>query len=168
MPSAEYLATKTLSEAVPVSGPPPKSAVPKNIPVTATLPLVSTATLVPVSRKFWIELPNRRDQRCVPAAEYFARKASEYPALVSAPPPKSTVPENFPVTITLPLPSTATPWPSPQPTTLPKHRHQASGPPLEYLATKMLPPGHTTPPKSVGPSTLPVTTTLPAASTATP
>src|SRR5689334_1145400 len=49
-------------------------------------------------------------QRCLPVESYFTRKTSDLAsALVSPPPPKSTVPEKAPVTKILPLESSAVP-----------------------------------------------------------
>ena len=60
-----------------------------------------------------------RDHTAVPSGAYFAKKAPPVPPL-SAPVPKSTVPENDPPTSTLPLPSVATAWPTSVP--VPPHR----------------------------------------------
>src|SRR5438034_1374911 len=72
------------------------------------LRLVSTATAKATSFPW---LPKRLDQRCLPEEEYFATKISEValPALVSEPPPKSTVPRNCPATMMSPLESAAKP-----------------------------------------------------------
>src|SRR6059058_6141542 len=116
-PVGESLARK-MSTAALISAPPPKSIGPENAPVTAMLPLGSTATPFP---EFENESPKPLDQRCAPAGENFATKMVLGPALVSAPVPKSIVPLNFPVTSTLPLPSTATARPVPPPSTPPRH-----------------------------------------------
>src|SRR4026208_2555157 len=129
------------------------------------LPLVSIPTAFPDSR---LVPPNRCDQTCVPVAEYFARKMSFNPALVSAPPPKSTAFRKYPVTTTLPLLSTATPLPRSSPV-LPKLFDQTCAPADVYFATKMsLVPDtlvNAPPPKSTVPTNAPVTTMLPLLST---
>src|SRR2546429_7946937 len=99
-------------------GPPPKFERPLAVPITTPLPPLSTATPFPES---FSAPPNALDQIGSPAAEYFARKMSVAPTLVSGPVPKSIVPLNFPVTSTLPLASTATARPAPPPRSPPKH-----------------------------------------------
>src|SRR5256884_3661951 len=147
-------------------GPPPKSDPPPAVPISTTLPLLSTATPFPAS---FMPPPNALDHRGSPAAEYFARKISVAPALVMGPVPKSTVPLNFPVTSTLPLPSTATARPVPPPRSPPRHFDHIAAPDCEYFDTNTAAGGHTTPPpKSTVLSTRPVITALPLASTATP
>src|SRR2546422_318306 len=59
--------------------------------------------------------PKRFDHRCAPLGEYLARNKSAPPALVNAPPPKSTDPWKYPATTMLPLPSTATTLPESYP-----------------------------------------------------
>ena len=101
-PVAEYLATKMSFSPALLSAPPPKSTAFWKYPVTNALPLRSRA--IPVTPSFPVP-PIRRDHTGVPSAKYFARNASSIPPLLSAPPPKSTVPVNDPPTSTLPLPS---------------------------------------------------------------
>src|SRR5438093_2210036 len=129
-----------------VSGPPPRSTVYENAPVTSTLPLLSTATPLPDERKPGEPLPKVRDHTYLPSGAYLTMKMDCHPLLEVGPPPKSTVPPKFPVTSTLPLLSTATPRPSPCPT----QRAHCRAPAAEYLATKRLTAGQATPPRSVG------------------
>src|SRR6266849_1310099 len=63
------------------------------------LPLASTATPRVTSYR---DAPKRLAHRYVPEAEYLATNTSAKPALVSGPPPKSTVPQKDPATTTLP------------------------------------------------------------------
>src|SRR5438094_2470638 len=147
-------------------GPPPKSAPPPAVPISTTLPPLSTATPFPMS---FIPLPNAFDQMGSPAAEYFARKMSAAPALLSGPVPQSTVPLNFPLTSTLPLPSLAAPRPVPPARSPPRHFAHLAAPDCEVFDTNTAAGGHTTPPPtSTMLSTRPVITVLPLASTATP
>src|SRR6059058_5353023 len=67
-PAGESLARKTSTPELN-SVPPPKSAGPENAPVTAMLPLGSTATALP---EFENESPKPVDQRCPPAGENLA------------------------------------------------------------------------------------------------
>src|SRR5207253_1294599 len=139
--------------------PPPKSTPPPDVPMSTTLPLPSTATPLPMSAA---PPPNDCDHSGAPAAEYFARKMSEEPALVSGPVPKSIVPLNLPVTSTLPSWSTATARPVPPPSAPPRHFDHIVAPVGEYFDTNTAAGGHTTPPpKSTVLSTRPVITALP-------
>src|SRR5439155_792229 len=101
-PVAEYLATNMSFSPALLSAPPPKSTAFWKYPVTNALPLRSRA--IPVTPSFPVP-PIRRDHTGVPSGKYFARNASTIPPLLSAPPPKSTVPVNDPPTSTLPPPS---------------------------------------------------------------
>src|SRR2546429_5888224 len=101
-PVAEHLATKMSFSPALLSAPPPKSTAFWKYPVTKTLPLRSTA--IPLTPSFPVP-PIRRDHTGVPSDKYFATNASSIPPLLSAPPPKPTVPVNDPPTSTLPLPS---------------------------------------------------------------
>src|SRR5437764_1437034 len=114
-PHAEHAARRahgayfTTKPSVPpglVSRPPPRSTAPVKLPVTITLPLPSSATLLAPSSAV---PPNLLDHRGTPPDEYFARKTSVPPALVSGPVPKSAVFWNAPVTATFPPASTAMP-----------------------------------------------------------
>src|SRR5438128_5019157 len=146
--------------------PPPKFDPRPAVPISTTLPPLSTATPFPTS---FIAPPNAFAQMGSPAAEYFARKMSVAPALVRGLEPKSIVPLNFPVTSTLPLPSTATARPVPPPSPPPRHFDHSVAPVGEYLHTNTVAGWHTTPPpKSTLLSTRPVITVLPLESTATP
>src|SRR5439155_12932266 len=102
----ENFATKTSLLPVLVTGPPPKSTVEVNNPVTATCPPRSTATPQPRST---LVLPKRLDQRCPPSGEKLATTAACPPALVRSTPPKLIPPVKEPVTATLPAPSAAMP-----------------------------------------------------------
>src|SRR5678815_1152616 len=101
---------------MPYCSPPPKSMVGLcRAPTTTTLPLGSAATARPSSNP---APPSFFDHRCDPIDEYFTRKTScdgppvaEILVLVSAAPPKFTVPTKCPVANTLPLGSTATALP---------------------------------------------------------
>src|SRR5438445_7719602 len=149
-----------------MTGPPPKSDPPLAVPISTMLPPLSTATPFPES---FSAPPNAFDQIGSPATEYFARKMSVAPTLVSGPVPKSIVPLNFPVTSTLPLASTATARPVPPPRSPPRHFDHSVAPVGEYLDTNTVSGWHTTPPpKSTLLSTRPVITVLPLESTATP
>src|SRR5438876_6343179 len=100
-----------------LSAPPPKSTAFWKYPVTNALPLRSRA--IPFTPSFPVP-PIRRDHTGVPSDKYFARNASFIPPLLSAPPPKSTVPVNDPPTSRLPLPSVAMAWQPSAP--VPPHR----------------------------------------------
>ena len=104
-----------------------------------------------------------------PVDVYFATKMSWPPALVSAPSPKSTVPWNDPVTTTFPPPSTAIARPI-LTNVPPMLRDQTCAPLDAYFAAKMAPLPHASgpPPKSTLPEHMPVITTLPLPSAATP
>src|SRR5205809_561564 len=67
-PVGESLARKMSTPAL-VRTPPPKSAGPENAPVTAMLPLGSTATALPELEN---ESPMPFDHRCAPVGENFA------------------------------------------------------------------------------------------------
>src|SRR5437867_2446508 len=117
------------------SAAPPRFTVPKKLPVTTTLPLPSTATT-----GAWSQLvpPNRFDHTCAPVAAYFAMKMSVAVvlALVSGPPPKSTVPVKVPATTMSPVPSTATV--SADSSIVPPIRVAHTGAPVaEYFTMKM-------------------------------
>src|SRR5438477_7455712 len=99
-PLGEYLARNMSPPPRSGSRPPPKSTAPVKLPVTITLPLPSSATLVAPSS---LVPPKLLDHRGTPPDEYFARKTSATPALVSGPVPKFTVSWNAPATATLPL-----------------------------------------------------------------
>src|SRR5439155_25261567 len=73
------------NEPVPKLSPFPK------FPVATTLPAASIATAVPESV---IDPPALLDQSAVPEAEYFVTKIAQANGLVTAPAPKSAVPEN--------------------------------------------------------------------------
>src|SRR5437899_2582234 len=166
-PVGEYFATNTSLPAKPVTQPAPRSIEFWKEPVTSTFPLASHATPLPACVAS--ALPKAFDQIGSPAAEYFARKMSVAPTLVSGPVPKSMVPLNFPVTSTLPLASTATARPAPPPRSPPKHFVHTEAPVAVYFERNIEPGRHTTPlPKSTMLSTRPVITALPLASSATP
>src|SRR5438309_190943 len=110
-PVGESLARKMSTPAL-VRTPPPKSAGPENAPVTAMLPLGSTATALPELEN---ESPMPFDHRCAPVGDHFAAADCEYFDTNTAagghttPPPKSTVLSTRPVITALPPASTATP-----------------------------------------------------------
>src|SRR5438046_2250606 len=121
-------------------------------------PAESMATALPPSSS---HPPALFDQSVVPVDEYFTTKMA-IPFAVLGPPPKSTVPENFPVTRTLPLPSAATARPSPPPPPPPRHRLQIRVPPCDSLTTGIAPSAQPIPPEgSIVPPTRPVIRTLP-------
>src|SRR5438105_1895168 len=102
-PVGESLARKMSTPAL-VRTPPPKSAGPENAPVTAMLPLGSTATALPELEN---ESPMPFDHIAAPDCEYFDTNTAA--GGHTTPPPKSTVLSTRPVITALPLASTATP-----------------------------------------------------------
>src|SRR3954449_2023208 len=151
------------------TSPPPKSALLKNVPVTATLPSASMAT-PPAS--VCVEPCMLRDQRCVPSAAYFARKTSVRtgsPVSKTAP-PNAARPAKVPASAMSPLVPTASASPArlsvPVPPNRFDHRWVPSG---AYLARNTsLSPAlvSVAPPAFMLSAKTPATTTFPAASTA--
>src|SRR5439155_10012252 len=101
-------ATKISPEPAVASAPPPKLMLLSKLPVTATLPLPSTAIPVAFSNPGPVACVDHIHAPVVPA--YFATKTSLF-TLVYVPAPKFTAPLNCPVMIALLLASTATPVP---------------------------------------------------------
>jgi hypothetical protein len=81
----------------PVTGGPPKSTVPLQVPESTICP--AGARTSPAGRSNPSLLPNRFDQTWVPFAAKLAmnRSGAVVEALVSGPPPKSIVPTKYPV-----------------------------------------------------------------------
>src|SRR5579871_380853 len=91
-----------------MSGPPPKSTMPLNQPITNMLPLASAAMACP--RAPSMPSPKALDQRNDPSVPSLATKTSgPMPLMSEAPLPKLAAPTKEPVTSTSPAASTAIP-----------------------------------------------------------
>src|SRR5581483_8225269 len=112
---------------------PPRSMVPVKFPERTALPAASAATAA-LALYDWVELGNRSDQRCAPAALSSTKNGSLPPLIGSMPPPKSIPSTLTQVNMTFPLRSTAAPFIAASTKPVPKDLDQRSPPADENFA----------------------------------